>query len=162
MAGVKGKSGGDRPTAPQNNPANISATGGNGQSGRQPVRYIPNMKSLGSTGVETMAQQNAAPLAESSFNAGSARMGESASLMSSLPTLLDETKRPAEPTSAGVNFGQGGGSEMLPPSLGQDQRPIENKAIVAKYLPAMMEAGRSVDAPDSYKQFLSYLLKKMQ
>ena len=26
--------GGDRPTAPQNNPANISATGGNGQSGR--------------------------------------------------------------------------------------------------------------------------------
>lgn len=64
MAGNK-NSGGMRPTAPQNNPVNISATGGNGQSGNgtQAARYIPSMKSLGSTGVETMAQQTAAPLA---------------------------------------------------------------------------------------------------
>jgi hypothetical protein len=147
--------GGNRPTAAQNNPANISATGGNGQSGKQPVTYIPDMKSLGSTGVETMAQQNAAPMA-------AATTPDMGGMGMNLPTLLDETKRRTEPTSAGVDFGAGPGSEVLPPSLGQDQRPIENKAIVEKYLPAMMEAGRSVDAPDSYKQFLSYLLKKMQ
>lgn len=49
--------GGDRPTASQNNPANISATGGAGGKGTQAPKYIPGMKSLGSTGVETMAQQ---------------------------------------------------------------------------------------------------------
>ena len=32
MAGVKGKSGGYRPTASQNNPAIVSATGGAGQT----------------------------------------------------------------------------------------------------------------------------------
>jgi hypothetical protein len=158
VAGVKGKSGGAN-GGPQYNPANISATGGDGQSGKQPVRYIPDMKSLRSTGVETMAQQNAAPLAATQ----SPKMtGADMYAGMNLPTLLDETKRRDEPTSAGVDFGAGPGSEVLPPSLGQDQRPIENKAIIEKYLPAMMEAGRSVDAPDSYKQFLSYLLKKMQ
>lgn len=54
MAGNQ-NSGGYRPTAPQNNPANISATGGNGQSGKQPMRYIPG-QAYGE-GQKTMAQQ---------------------------------------------------------------------------------------------------------
>ncbi len=153
MAGVKGRSGGDRPTAPQNNPANISATGGNGQSGKQPAQYISGLPY--GQGQETMQQQLSAPMAA----AATPSMG---GIGMNMPTLLDETMRPSEPISAGVDFGAGPGSEVLPPSIGQDQRPIENKAIVEKYLPAMMQAGRSVDAPDSYKQFLSYLLKKMQ
>lgn len=149
MAGVKGKSGGAN-GGPQYNPANISATGGDGQSGKQPAQYISGLPY--GQGQETMQQQLSAPMAK----AATPMMGMN------MPTLLDETQRPNEPTSAGVDFGAGPGSEVLPPSLGQDQRPIENKAIVQKYLPAMMEAGRSIDAPDSYKQFLSYLLKKMQ
>ena len=152
MAGVKGKSGGAH-GGPQYNPANVSATGGAGQSGKQPAQYISGLPY--GQGQETMQQQLSAPMAKADVPAMGA-MGMN------LPTLLDETKRPNEPTSAGVDFGAGPGSEVLPPSLGQDQRLIENKAIVQKYLPAMMEAGRSVDAPDSYKQFLSYLLKKMQ
>lgn len=152
MAGVKGKSGGAN-GGPQYNPANISATGGDGQSGKQPAQYISGLPY--GQGQETMQQQLAAPMAA----APNPSMGP---IGMNLPTLLDETARPAEPISAGVDFGRGGGSEMLPPMMAQDQRPIENKAIVEKYLPAMMEAGRSVDAPDSYKQFLSYLLKKMQ
>jgi hypothetical protein len=152
VAGVKGKSGGAN-GGPQYNPANISATGGDGQSGKQPAQYISGLPY--GQGQETMQQQLAAPMAA----AATPSMG---GISMNMPTLLDETKRPSEPTSAGVDFGAGPGSEVLPPSLGQDQRPIENKAIVEKYLPAMMQAGRSVDAPDSYKQFLSYLLKKMQ
>ncbi len=35
--------GGYRPTAPQNNPANVSATGGNGQSGTQSAKYYSGM-----------------------------------------------------------------------------------------------------------------------
>ena len=54
--------GGMRPTAPQNNPANISATGGNGQSGRatQPARYISGLPY--GQGESTMATQMAAPM----------------------------------------------------------------------------------------------------
>jgi len=152
VAGVKGKSGGAN-GGPQYNPANISATGGDGQSGKQPAQYISGLPY--GQGQETMQQQLAAPMARGA----TPQMG---GMGMNLPTLLDETMRPSEPTSAGVDFGAGGGSEMLPQSLAQDQRPIENKAIVEKYLPALMQAGRSVDAPDSYKQFLSYLLKKMQ
>ena len=152
MAGVKGKSGGPN-GGPQYNPANISATGGDGQSGKQPAQYISGLPY--GQGQETMQQQLSAPMAA----AATPSMG---GIGMNMPTLLDETMRPSEPISAGVDFGAGPGSEVLPPSIGQDQRPIENKAIVEKYLPAMMEAGRSVDAPDSYKQFLSYLLKKMQ
>jgi len=153
VAGVKGKSGGAN-GGPQYNPANISATGGDGQSGKQPAQYISGLPY--GQGQETMQQQLSAPMAAAAPTPQMGGMGMN------LPTLLDTTTRPNEPTSAGVDFGKGGGSEMLPSSLGQDQRPIENKAIVSKYLPALMEAGRSVDAPDSYKQFLSYLLKKMQ
>jgi hypothetical protein len=152
VAGVKGKSGGAN-GGPQYNPANISATGGDGQSGKQPAQYISGLPY--GQGQETMQQQLAAPMA-------AAATPQTSAMGMNLPTLLDTTARPNEPTSAGVDFGKGGGSEMLPSSLSQDQRPIENKAIVEKYLPALMQAGRSVDAPDSYKQFLSYLLKKMQ
>jgi len=152
VAGVKGKSGGAN-GGPQYNPANISATGGDGQSGKQPAQYISGLPY--GQGQETMQQQLSAPMAAAA-NPQMSGMGID------LPTLLGETMRLSEPTSAGVDFGAGPGSEVLPPSLGQDQRPIENKAIVEKYLPALMQAGRSTDAPDSYKQFLSYLLKKMQ
>lgn len=48
---------------PQNNPTMINPLGGNGQSGKgQPMIYIPGMKSLGSTGESTMAQQSGASM----------------------------------------------------------------------------------------------------
>lgn len=55
--------GGMRPTAPQNNPANISATGGNGQSGTQPARYISGLAY--GEGQATMQQQQGAAMAGS-------------------------------------------------------------------------------------------------
>ena len=56
--------GGFRPTAPQNNPANVSGTGGAGQSGTQPARYISGLNY--GQGQETMQQQMAAPMQPSS------------------------------------------------------------------------------------------------
>ena len=153
MAGNE-NSGGNRPTAPQNN-TGVSATGGAGSKDGQPNMYIPNMKSLGSTGVETMAQQGGAKLAKAeSVPTG---MG-----MESIRTLLDDTQNPMEPQSAGVDFGRGAGASVLPASLRGDQRQLENKAIVAKYMPSLVTAGQDPDAPDSYKQFLSYIIKEMQ
>jgi hypothetical protein len=54
---------GGNQNGPQNNPTMINPLGGNGQSGKgQPTMYIPGMKSLGSTGESTMAQQNGATI----------------------------------------------------------------------------------------------------
>ena len=124
----------------------ISGTGGNGQSGRQAPKYIPDMKSLGSTGQETMAQQESAAMYK-----------QPATPVPSLRDLLSPTEMPEEPISSGVNFGAGPGSEVLPADLG-GRRVVENTDIVYKYLPALMEAARLPDAPDSYKSFLSYLM----
>ena len=144
---------------PQYNPANVSATGGAGQSG-QAKMYMPDMKSLGSTGVDYMATQNAAPLSKT--ETPTEPSGDMAGgLGMQLRGLFDETQRPNEYISDGVDGTRGAGSSALPPSLASDQRPIENTALVQKYLPALMNAGRSPDAPDSYKKFLSYLMEQM-
>ena len=147
MAGNQ-NSGGLRPSAPQNNPANISATGGNGQSG-QPKRYISGLPY--GEGQATMAQQSGAPMAQSSA---------APSGMPSLGTLLDETNNPSEPITAGVDFGPGPGSSALPKNIDANTRPDENKMVVDKYMPVLLQAAKLADAPDSFKRFVNYLLEK--
>ena len=93
--------GGFRPTAPQNNPANVSGTGGAGQSGTQPARYI---SGLGyGEGQATMAQQQSAPMAGA----------PAAPSMPAATPLFAPTERPNEPLTAGMDFGPGPGSEAL-------------------------------------------------
>lgn len=135
-------SGGIRPDAPQNNPANISLTGGDGQSGRnQAPKYIPGMKALGSSGVATMAQQKGASMR------GGGPLG----------TFFDPTDNPAEIISAGVDFGRGGGSELLPKNLSADTRQSENATIVNQYLPLIQAAAAMPEATDSFKRFASFI-----
>jgi hypothetical protein len=93
--------GGFRPTAPQNNPANVSGTGGAGQSGTQPARYI---SGLGyGEGQATMTQQQSAPMAGS----------PTAPTMPATTPLFAPTERPDEPITSGMDFGPGPGSEAL-------------------------------------------------
>jgi hypothetical protein len=107
-----------------------------------------------------MAQQTSAPMA--SAPSPTAPSGDMAGgLGMQLRGLFDETQRPNEYISDGVDGTRGAGSEALPPVLASDQRPIENTALVQKYLPALMNAAKSPDAPDSYKKFLSYLMDQM-
>jgi hypothetical protein len=101
--------GGMRPTAPQNNPANVSATGGAGQSGTQAPRYISG-KEYGQ-GKAVMQQQQSAPMAGPTPTTQAAPMA-----MPSLPSLTPltaPTERPSEPLTAGMDFGAGPGSEAL-------------------------------------------------
>lgn len=151
MAGNQ-NSGGMRPTAPQNNPANISATGGNGQSGKQPMRYISGQPY--GQGQATMQQQGGAPMAATS-KPTAAPMG-----LPSIGTLLDETNNPSEPITAGVDFGPGPGSAALPKNINANTRPDENQQIIEKYMPTLMQAASLSDAPDSFKRFVNYLLDK--
>jgi hypothetical protein len=96
--------GGMRPTAPQNNPANISATGGNGQSGRatQPARYISGLPY--GQGESTMATQMAAPM-QGTEQVGTTRLD--------ITPLTAETKFKDEPITAGSDFGPGPDSSIL-------------------------------------------------
>lgn len=157
MAGKKGRSGGDRPR----DQFAVSAVGGSGSKDGQPKRYIPEMKSLGSTGVETMAQQNSALMAESKVNPMSADSGMASPAMAKLRTLLDDTNNPMEPQSTGVNFGRGADSSILPGFTNPDTRLVENEQIVKKYLPAFVNAAKAPNAPDSFKSFTNYLVSKI-
>lgn len=96
--------GGFRPDAPQNNPANISATGGDGQSGRatQPAKYISGLPY--SEGQATMNQQMAAPM-QGTEQVGTSRLD--------ITPLTAETKFKDEPITAGADFGPGPDSSIL-------------------------------------------------
>ena len=148
------KRGGMRPTAPQNNPANVSATGGAGQSGKQPSRYISGMPY--GQGQQLMQQQNSAPM-----SAGPAEAPVEATPFQrrtpSGATLTDELATPDTNITAGVNFGRGPGEEVLPSNISGETRPADNLTIVKKYYPALVRAAQLKDAPDSYKRFLTYL-----
>ena len=95
--------GGLRPMAPQNNPANISATGGDGQSGKntQPARYISGLPY--GEGQETMGQQTSAPMSG----------GPEVPQMPRMTPLMSPSERPEEPITTGINIGPGAGSEVM-------------------------------------------------
>lgn len=95
--------GGYRPTAPQNNPANVNPLGGDGQSGRatQPARYISGLPY--GEGQATMEQQTGAPMA------GRAEVGP----MEMPVPLAAPSARPDEPITAGIDLGPGPGSEAV-------------------------------------------------
>lgn len=130
MAGNQ-NSGGMRPTAPQNNPANISATGGNGQSGNgtQAAKYIPGLPY--GQGQATMAQQTSAPMA------GPAAMPD----LPVVTPLTAPTERPQEPVTAGMDFGDGPGTEAL--NIPQE-RPL------SEVLAAMLEFDSTGDVQAIY------------
>lgn len=151
--------GGLRPTASQNNPANVSATGGAGQSGQQPTRYISGMPY--GQGQELMQQQKSAPMSAPKTPSGAMGGLMPAGPMDKLRTLLDDTTNPMEPQSTGIDFGRGAGSESMPQNLVSDSRPLENQAIVKKYLPAFANAAKLPNAPDSFKGFVNYLVGKI-
>jgi len=100
--------GGMRPTAPQNNLANISATGGAGQSGTQAAKYIPGLAY--GQGQTTMNQQMAAPMAGPNPTAPASPFNK---MMPSVTPLTAPTERPNEPLTTGMDFGAGPGSEAL-------------------------------------------------
>jgi hypothetical protein len=142
----------------QNNPASINPLGGDGQSGnnKQATRYIPDMKSLGSTGVETMAQQSGASLAGNPTPTESAPKLSIAELLASsgMNTLMSDTDNPSEAISAGLD-------SQLPANITADSRDLENIQIIQKYLPAMINASRIPNAPDSFKQFVNYAIGRI-
>lgn len=147
-------SGGFRPDAPQNNPANVSGVGGNGQSGDYTGFAYGQNKAVNmqrQEGNQAVATTKAAGIPSSEAAYGGVNL-------SPLGTLLDPTNNPSEPITAGVDFGPGPDSSALPQGFGNNTRPDENAVIVKQYLPDLAMAAQSKDAPDSFKRFVNYLL----
>ena len=112
MAGVEGKSGGYRPTAPQNNPANISGVGGNGQSGTQSPMYMPGL-GYGQGG-QNMTNQESAPLAGNPSAAVASSGSRNGPLGLPPITVLNEfTQLPDQPVTHGGDQGDGPDSSSL-------------------------------------------------
>lgn len=124
--------GGMRPTAPQNNPANISATGGAGQSGTQPARYMSGLAY--GQGQAQMAQQTSAPMAGNPVV--TARPMAATPQMPQVVALDAPTQRPDVPVTTGIDEGPGAGSEALtlPASVPQTQPDSSARLIQALYL----------------------------
>ncbi len=150
--------GGMRPTAPQNNPANVSGTGGAGQSGNYTGfaygqnQQVNNQRIEGNQAVDSVKASTPA-------SSGPAYGGMN---FPQLGTLMDPSTRPEEPITAGVDFGDGPGSEVLPQGFNNNTRPDENALLARQYLPELVIAARSQDAPDSFKRFVNYLVAESQ
>lgn len=156
MAGNE-NSGGFRPNAPQNNPANVSGTGGAGQSGDYTgFAYGQNQEVN-----QQRVQGNAAVASTQPATPAPSAPYEGVS-MPKIGTLFDPTDNPMEPTTAGVDFGPGPGREALPKNLVNNTRIDENAKIAQQYLPDLAIAARSSDAPDSFKRFVNYLIENSQ
>jgi len=138
MAGNQ-NSGGMRPTASQNNPANISATGGNGQSGKgtQAAKYIPGLPY--GQGQATMQQQMSAPMAGSP--------APQALELPSITPFSTPTERPNEPLTAGMDFGAGPGSEIL---------SLPKERSLSEILSSMI----SIDPTGDVKELYNYVLSR--
>ena len=137
--------GGIRPDAPQNNPANISLTGGNGQSGTQAPRYIPGMAALGSSGVETMAQQGGAKMAGSSPQPQG---------LSELSPLTAETEFRDQAITDGAPIGDGANSIPNLP-MGESEDPDMNEMI--RQLPILEFWASQPGCSQGSKDYVSYL-----
>jgi hypothetical protein len=132
VAGVKGRSGGAN-GGPQYNPANVSATGGAGQSGTQPARYI---SGLGyGQGQATMQQQQSAPMAATPATGGPAQSNPMESMLPSITPLTAPTERPNEPVTAGGDLGPGPDSSALNlPAMATPQAESPIQIIQALYM----------------------------
>lgn len=164
-------SGGLRPTASQNNPASVSATGGNGQSGKFAAKKTEKAAQLRMSGLPqgentAVAQQisqggNVSTTANAANPASKVPSGMGlAELLGSLDPLDSE---PVEfrPISDGAPIGDGRGEEALPKSLNPDMRQIENVELIQRYRSDLINAARMPGAPDSYKRMVNALLREI-
>jgi hypothetical protein len=132
--------GGMRPTAPQNNPMNVSARGGNGQSGdaTQAAKYVPGLPY--GEGQSLMATQESAPLAAApSIEQSNTPSGlASAAASQAVIPMNAPTSMPNIPVTDGADSGPGGGMDAL--GLGNREAAMDDayRAQIAAYMPALL------------------------
>jgi hypothetical protein len=122
----------------------VSGTGGAGTNG-QPTMYIPGMKSLGSTGESTMAQQKGAMM----YSAAQAEPS-----MPELTPLTAPTTLPGQAVTDGAPIGPGANSvEGLPMQASGDPDIDE----IRSYYPILQFYASQPGASQGTKDYVTYL-----
>lgn len=129
---------------PQYNPANVSGTGGAGQSGNY------------SGFAYGMNQQINNQISEGDKAVGSTRATSSGSTVSALPAatpLTDETNLPGQPITDGVPIGDGANSLNLPPA--DTDNP--DMQLIINSLPVLEMWASQPGTTQSTKEYVQYL-----
>ena len=146
MAGNQ-NSGGMRPTAPQNNPANVNGMGGNGQSGRDYTGFAYGQNQA------LAQQQSGAPMAAAP--SPTAAVPSMASNLPQVTPITAPSERPTEPVTTGVTMGPGAGPEALTlPGAGDSN---EDKQRLLSYLPALEVAAQSPNSSQAFRNYVRVL-----
>tara|TARA_R110000822_G_scaffold55447_6_gene140969 strand:- start:6015 stop:6485 length:471 start_codon:yes stop_codon:yes gene_type:complete len=141
---------------PQYNPANVSGTGGAGQSGDYTGFEYGKNKDL-----RMQRQQgNQAVATTKTADVTAPTTPYEGINLSPIGTFMDPTTDNL-PITAGVDIGGGPGSDALPNMFKSDARQNENVKIAMSYLPDLSLAAQSPNAPDSYKRFVNYLIQNV-
>lgn len=147
-------SGGNRPTASQNNYA-VSATGGSGNSGTQPARAMTG----GQYGEnKDMAElQTSAPMAASPTFAQTPSMGRPnmAPAGQQVVPLDAPTQRPDEPVTTGIDMGDGAGSEVI--YANDKTLATEDRQRMLTALPTLAILAESPSASNAFRNYVRYL-----
>lgn len=150
MAGVKGRSGGAH-GGPQYNPANISATGGNGQSG-QPKRYISGMPY--GQGQALMQQQAGAPMQQGPQAPAPAISQASLASLPQVTPLTEPTQMPEQPITHGAPVGEGPNTV---PGLPQPESDDPDIQMAREYYPLLQFWASQPGASQSTKDYVLHL-----
>lgn len=150
MAGVKGRSGGAN-GGPQYNPANISATGGNGQSG-QPKRYISGMPY--GQGQALMQQQAGAPMQQGPQPSAPAASQASLAAFPQATPITAPTEMPDQPITYGAPVGEGPNSI---PNLPKPETNDPDIQMAREYYPLLQFWASQPGASQSTKDYVLHL-----
>ena len=154
--------GGVRPTAPQNNPANVNLLGGNGQSGTgsQAPKYIAGMGY--GQGQAMMQQQQGAKMAGPTpafkGSGAGAGVGEGQIPMTEARPLTAPSDFPDEKITTGAaidNTTAGPESLMMPQSQEESNDPDIN--LIREVFPIIELWASQVDTSQGTKDYVNYL-----
>jgi hypothetical protein len=137
--------GGPRPTAPQNNPANVNGLGGNGQSGN--INYTGFKYGMNQA---VNQQRQSAPISTPRPTSRPPRISGNQPVVG----ITEPTRYPNEPMGAPS-------PDMLPPDMlpeaGQMLPGEGDTQLIRSYLPAMEFWASMPDTPQSTKDYVRYL-----
>jgi hypothetical protein len=149
-----------RPTAPQNNPMNVSVTGGNGQNAdaTQAAQYIPGLPY--GEGQQMMETQQSAPMAAAP-GIESSGMAMSPGMAAATPPvgLNEKSLYRDRPVTDGAPFGAGAGMEALGPDPSErfQKQLLEDNLKLLQYLPSLEVMANQQDSSDTFRGFVQYL-----
>lgn len=158
MAGNQ-NSGGNRPTADQNNPMKVSGVGGNGQSGQAAMRYTGMPYGQGQA---LMQQQQAATMSKpmpAVTTASGSPTARGLRTLADIPQLTDPTQFPDQPVTAGANAGPGPGTEALqiPSNMTPDNSQFNR--TIDSYYPVLSFINSRPSTSAETRQVLSLLMR---